>query len=76
MECRKTLLMNPFAGQQRRHQHREQTYEHRGRGRGMKKRVGQMQRVTWEHTLPYIKLAVNGNLLPDLRNSVWGSVTS
>ena len=55
MECRKTLLMNPFAGQQRRHQHREQTYEHGGRGRGMKKRVGQMQRVTWEHTLPYIK---------------------
>ena len=39
--------MNPFAGQQRRHRHREQTYEHGGRGK--KERMGQMERVTWEH---------------------------
>ena len=32
MKSRKTILMNLFSGQQRRHRHREKTYGHWGRG--------------------------------------------
>ena len=42
---------------------------------GAKGRVGGMVRVTWKHTLPYVKYIVNGNLLYDSGNSNQGSVT-
>ena len=45
-------LMNIFAEQQRRHRHREQAYGHScGGGR----RGWDVERVTWKHTLPYVK---------------------
>ena len=42
--------------------------------RGRKERVGCTERVTWKHTLPYVKQRANGNLLYDSGNSNWGSV--
>ena len=42
---------------------------------GRRKRVGCMKRVTWKFTLPYVEQIVNGNLLSDLGNSNWASVT-
>ena len=35
-----------------------------------------MDRVTWKHTLPYVKYIANGNLLYDSGNLSWGSVTT
>ena len=32
-----------------------------------------MKRLTWKHTLPYIKQVTNENLLYDTGNSNWGS---
>ena len=52
MESRKMVLMNLFAEHQWRHRHSEQTYGH---SCGGKERVGGMERVTWKHTLPYVK---------------------
>lgn len=49
MEPRKMVLI--FAEQQWR-RHGEQTCEHSW---GEKKRVGGLDRVTWKHTLPYVK---------------------
>ena len=45
-------------------------------GWGMKERAGYMERVTWKHTLPYVKYIANGNLVYDSRNSNEGSVTT
>ena len=50
MESGKIVLMNLFAAQQWRNRHREQTYGHRGRGKGRC-----MKRVTWKLTSPYVK---------------------
>ena len=62
-----------IAGQQWRHRHREQkTYGHGGGG---EERVEGMERVTWRHTLPYVKQIANGNLLYDSGRSNRGSVT-
>ena len=58
MESRETALMK-CAGQQWRQRHREQTY---GQGLG-EDRVGCMERVTWKHTLPYVKQKAKWNLL-------------
>ena len=45
-------LMNILAEQQRRPRHREQAYGHScGGGR----RGRDVERVTWKHTLPYVK---------------------
>ena len=46
------VLMNLFAEHKWRHRHSEQTYGH---SYGGKERVGGMERVTWKHTLPYVK---------------------
>ena len=43
---------------------------------GMKERVGYMERVTWKHTVPYVKYIANGDLWYDSRNSNEGSVTA
>ena len=59
--------MNLFAEQQWRHRHREKTYGHALAGR--KERVGCMERVTWKHTLPFVKQIANGSLLYDSGNS-------
>ena len=48
MESRKMVLMNLFPGQQWRHRHREQAYGY-GKGGRRKKRVIQMERVSWKH---------------------------
>ena len=53
MESRKMVLMNLFAGQKGRCRYREKNFGH-GVG-GWKERVGQMERTTWKHTLPYVK---------------------
>ena len=46
MESRNTVLLNPFAQQQYRHRHREQTY---GQSEGVGREGGGMKRVTWKH---------------------------
>ena len=51
MEARKMVLMNPFAGQEQRCRHREQTS---GQSRG--KEGG--KKVAWKHMLPYVKQLV------------------
>lgn len=35
-----------------------------------------MARVTWKHTLPYVKWTVNGSLPYDSGKSNWGSVNN
>ena len=42
---------------------------------GGEERVEGMERVTWRHTLPYVKQIANGNLLYDSGSSNRGSVT-
>ena len=49
MESRKTVLMNPFVGQQCRCRHREKTYGHTGVGR--KESVGPTERRALKHTI-------------------------
>ena len=44
------VLKNLFTGQQWRNRHREQTYGHRERGA-----EGDMEKITWKLTLPYVK---------------------
>ena len=66
------VLMKLFTRQQWRHRHREQTYGHRGIGEDGE---GGVQRVTWKHTLTYVKQIANGSLLYDSGNSNHGSVT-
>ena len=46
MESRKTVLMNPFAGQQWRCRHRKQTCGHGG-----EERVRQAEKEAWKHTV-------------------------
>ena len=41
-----------------------------------KERVGGTERVTWKHTLPYVKQTANRNLLYDSGNSNWGSIST
>ena len=72
MESRNMAPMILFAGQQRRHRHKEQTFQHSG------ERIGWM---TWEgsletYTLTYVKQRDSGNLLYDSGSSNWGSVTT
>ena len=62
MESRKIVLIKLFAGQQWRHRHTEQAYRP---GLG-EEGEGEMYRVTWKLTLPYIKQIANGNF-PFLR---------
>ena len=64
MESRKMVLKNLFTGQQWRNVHREQAYGHGERGR-----EGEMERVTWKLTLPYVKQIASGNLLYGSGNS-------
>ena len=53
---------------------REQTYGH---GYGVRKeRVGCMERITWKHTLPYVKQIVKRHLLYDSGDSNQVSVTT
>ena len=54
----------------------QRTYLGRQQEEGKKERVGYMDRVTWKHTLPYVKYIANGNLLYDSGNLSWGSVTT
>ena len=49
---REMVLMNLFAGQQRRNRPREQTYGWGGERR--KERVRCMDTVTWKLTIPYV----------------------
>ena len=51
MESRNIVLIKLFAGQQWRHRHTEQAYRP---GMG-EEGEGEMSRVTWKLTLPYIK---------------------
>ena len=53
MESRKIVLMKLFAGQQWKQTQRTDLWTWWGRGR--KDIVGCMERVTWKHTLPYVK---------------------
>ena len=58
MESRKMVLMNYFQGSNG--DTREQTCGH-----SAGKRVEQIEREDWKHTLPYVKWIVSGNLLYD-----------
>ena len=46
------------------------------KAKDIRERVGCMERVTWKHTLPYVKWIANGNLLYDSGNSNLGLVTT
>ena len=65
-------LMTLFTGQQWRDRHSEQTYGHWAGVR--KERMGYIQRITWKHTLPYVKPIGNGHLLYDSGDPTCGSV--
>ena len=74
MESRNTVLLNPFAGQQGRHRHREQTYGH---SEGVGRESGKYEESNMEtYMLPYVKSIAIGNLLCDSRDSNWGSATT
>ena len=74
MESRNTVLLNPFAQQQYRHRHREQTY---GQSEGVGREGGRYEESNMEtYTLPYVKSVAIGNLLCGSGNSNWGSATT
>jgi len=63
MDSRKMVLVSLFAGQQRKHRQKEQTFGHSGGGGGggVKTRQGGIE----TYALPYIKQLASGNLLYD-----------
>ena len=65
MEYRKMVLMNLFSWQQWKNRHREQTLDMGREEEG----VRYMERITWKHTIPYVKQTANGNFLYDSGNS-------
>ena len=75
MECRKTVLMNLFAGQLWRYKHTEQTSGPGGWG-GEEKSGMNGESSMETYTLPYVKQITSGNLLYDSGKSNWGSMTT
>ena len=75
MESRKMVLINLFTGQQWRCRHREQMFMDMGNreeGEGGMNGESNME----AYMLPRVKQITKENLLYDLGNSNWGSVTT